>query len=165
MVPEYGVEIVVGVASSAGLTWFMSEKELWFLDLRKLVSAFGGDPLDPQNYRDRFDLPVVDRDEWDTFMAHMAEFRCAPAEVLAAPIAEASSWDEVSACFPTLLIDPEQRRLSSLFPEPASFEHHIPDGWSGDATNFLARIPVHERYWVVDEVHHLLRLGGTYDPL
>jgi hypothetical protein len=42
----------------------------------------------------------------------------------------------------------------SYFPEPASFENFIPDGWKGFYENFLDKVPMQERYWVIDGIDY-----------
>lgn len=37
-----------------------------------------------------------------------------------------------------------------MFPEPASFEHYMPQDWIGSYADFLDRVPEEQRYWEMD---------------
>src|SRR5205807_1298043 len=75
-----------------------------------------------------------------------------------------SSWDDVAELCPSLLIDFDRKRLMSLFPEPASFEDYVPEGWSGEYGNFLDQVPEEQRYWTINgkDVFHDLQDRGMY---
>jgi hypothetical protein len=57
--------------------------------------------------------------------------------------------DEWFKYVPSFLVDFDKRLFFSMFPEPASFEHYMPDGWIGSYKDFLDMVPEKERYWMV----------------
>ena len=44
--------------------------------------------------------------------------------------------DEWLKYVPSFLVDFDKRLFFSMFPEPASFEHYMPDGWIGSYGDF-----------------------------
>lgn len=137
---EPDVEIIVLVKATGAWSWYVSEKEYWLLD---------------------HELPIVDETTLEAFLSNMAPFRVELeqlAEFTRAEIVESTDWAETSHLFPTLLVDFDGRRLASIYPEPAHFELHVPDGWAGEFRSFFAEIPDALRYWVIDGVDHYTRL-------
>jgi hypothetical protein len=64
----------------------------------------------------------------------------------------ATKWDDIAELVPSLYVDFDERKLLSLYSEPASFEDYVPDGWEGRYDNFLHLISERRRYWVIDGV-------------
>lgn len=53
-----------------------------------------------------------------------------------------------SGLAPSIFIDFDTWNVYSYFTEPASFEKHIPDGWTGHYCEFTSLIPNEHKYWL-----------------
>ena len=148
---EYGVHVIVATRRRGKWRWFVSEKEDWFLDQRKFGAAFEtltGEPAPPS---DR-EIEIVNENTADAFLAQMEPYLVDSKELrnmVDRRLSEGSAEDVRDLC-PDLLVDFDDRYFASMFPEPASFEVFVPDGWMGEYTDFRHRIPFGERYWIVD---------------
>lgn len=150
---EYAVDVIACVRFRGGWGWYVGEKDLWVMDQVKYREAFVGAGYEPGPAgADRFDIPVLDEETAERFLAEMG-----PARVEKAALADellrrqpASSWDEVIDLSPSLFVDFDGRVLKSLYPEPLPFEEYVPAGWRGVYDNFLDEIPPEHRYWVID---------------
>ena len=149
---DYPLEIIVGVVFRSRWGWYVSEKEDWFLDLRKFARAFGEDGDDPEVGAERFGIAVLDGESAARFLPFIEDRRGEKAELSDALLGRmpAASWDDVIEVSPSLLVDFDRRTLKSMFGEPASFEDFVPDGWAGERAPFLEEVPEEQRYWVID---------------
>ena len=154
MVLEYAVDIIVGVIFQSQWSWYVSEKEFWFMDLSKFRQAFinrGYSELTP-NYSWRFNIPSLNENTAEQFFNSMEKYHIDTTTlselILAKPFT--NCWDDISELCPSLLLNFERKSLKSLFPEPASFEHYVPDGWHGEYSDFLSEIPKQQRYWIIE---------------
>jgi hypothetical protein len=136
------------------------------MDLPKFEQAFinAGYQISRDRYYDeRFNIPVLNEHTVDRFLAEMGEYEVERG-ILSQFVLERqpnSDWYEINDLCPALLIDFDQKKLSSLFPEPASFEEYVPDGWIGEWKNFLDAVPVDSRYWVINGVDYFERFLGN----
>jgi len=154
---EYGKNIIVAVRSKEEWAWFVTEKDYWFLDLVKLENAFlikGYRLLNQGDYSDRFDISILDETTADKFLHEIIEYKVSKDDlselILNLNLNDTDYKDSVLEFTPSLFVDFDKRILVSSFPEPASFENYIPDGWIGYYKNFLDQVPVTERYWVIN---------------
>jgi hypothetical protein len=74
-------------------------------------------------------------------------------------VSVASSWEDVADFCPALMVNFDQRRLLSLFPEMIKFEDYVPYGWYGKYDDFYPEIPQEQRYWIVDGVDYFERFS------
>ncbi|WP_322906646.1 hypothetical protein [Paenibacillus campi] len=44
---------------------------------------------------------------------------------------EQRTYSHISDMFPSLYVDVDGKQLFSSYPEPASYERYVPDGWRG----------------------------------
>ena len=152
---EYGVDVIVGVRYGAEWRWYVSDKYYWFLDLVKMrdASRAHGYVTDGvTGFADRFGIAIVTEDTAELFLAAMEPHRVDKAMLRALlesrlPI---KSWEDVIDVLPSLLVDFDSKRLLSSFPEPASFEYYVPQGWNGAYIDFLAEVPEDQRYWIIN---------------
>ncbi|KKI89761.1 hypothetical protein WQ54_24780 [Bacillus sp. SA1-12] len=150
---EYAETIIVGVLYREKWNWYVTDKEMWFLDLIKFEKAFidaGYELYNPGDYSDRFDIPIINRHTVANFIEYIEEYKVTTTQ-LAKMLLEESDKDEIDKYKPSLFVNFDTETLISNFPEPASFENYIPDHWKGLYKDFLEDIPVDERYWIVDE--------------
>lgn len=157
---EYGVDIIVAVIYRGQWRWYVSEKDYWFLDQEKLRRAFteAGHPP-PEGDADRFNIPIANEATAEQFLLAMDQFRVDRRELADSVRARIppTSWDDIAHLCPSLLVDFDQKRLVSLFSEPASFEEYVPEDWRGEYRDFLMDIPESERYWITDGQDQLRR--------
>lgn len=154
---EYGENIIVAVVFRNKWSWYVTEKDYWFLDLTKLEKAFlikGYQLPNLGDYSDRFDIGVLDENSADKFLNEISESKVSLVElrelVLKLACGSKESENFPTELTPSLLVDFDNKLLMSYFPEPASFENYIPDGWDGVYENFLNKVPMQERYWIID---------------
>lgn len=158
---EYGENIIVAVVFRNKWSWYVTEKDYWFLDLIKLEKAFLNKGYGLPNlgdYSDRFDIGVLDENSLDKFLNEISELKVSLVELRELVLKLACSSIE-SESFPTeltpsLLVDFDNKLLMSCFPEPASFEDYVPNSWKGLYENFLDKVPMQERYWVIDGIDY-----------
>lgn len=147
---EYGEDVIVGVIYRRSFFWYVTEKEVWFLDQNKWGEAFSQAGYEVPEGTDRFGIDVVDETTADRFLSEIESFRVLAGDLRAAfaeRLREApeEARDEFA---PALLVDFDARRLASMFPEPSSFEDFVPSGWTGQYCDFLEEVPRDERYWI-----------------
>ncbi len=154
--PKYAENIIVGVKLNSDFKWYVSDKEFWYLDLRKLINAYESKGFKIPNSKDfsgRFNIDIVNSTNTDLFINSMSRF-IAKSEELSNLIKEMSD-DEIVHLVPSIYIDFDKRILISNFPEPASFELFIPDGWCGRYDSFNELIPSSYRYWIIDDKNYM----------
>jgi hypothetical protein len=156
MIPEirYADKIIVGVVYKAKWFWYVSEKEFWFMDLVKLNQAFlkRGYTTDMTDFSARFNIPIVNEETVEQFLVAMAPYQTdvTTLSIIFVNYLPAKSWDDIIEMCPSLLLDFDRKKLWSLFPEPASFENYVPDGWQGEYADFLQEVPKEQKYWIID---------------
>jgi hypothetical protein len=158
---QYGENIIVAVVLRNKWSWYVTEKDYWFLDLIKLEKAFlikGYRLPHLGDYSDRFNIGVLDENSVDKFLDEISEFKVTSVElrelVLKLACCGKESENFPTELTPSLLVDFDNKLVMSYFPEPASFENFIPDGWKGLYENFLDKVPIQERYWVIDGIDY-----------
>lgn len=138
LLPEYAQILIVGVVFQNSWTWYITEREYWFLNIEM---------------EDRFGIEVLDESTVETFLHKIEEYKMSTLE-LTDMIVELKNvfqyYDEVLEFLPTIYVDFDKREFFSLFPEPMSFEDYVPEGWIGEYKDFYELVPVKERYWLVD---------------
>lgn len=159
--PEYGVNIIVGVIDHGQWQWYVSDKELWFLDLTKLRQDFQKQGYDiPEDYTGRFNLPIVNETSAARFLQAVAPYMttsAALAQLLRSQL-PIGDFDQIADLVPALLVNFDAHSLASQFPEPASFERYVPPSWVGEFRDFLADIPTAQKYWLIDGKDYLEEL-------
>ena len=73
-------------------------------------------------------------------------------------IREEDDREERLSFNPVILIDFDDCRLFSQYPEAESYENFVPEGWSGAYQEFDALLPKEERYWLDENENNLI--GG-----
>src|SRR4051794_30187263 len=123
MMPEisYADNIIVGVIHKTKWFWYVSEKELWFMDLVKFSQAFvnKGHNADMTNFSERFNIPVINEETVEQFLAEIEQYHTdvTTLSIIFLDHLPASTWDDVIEMCPSLLIDFDHKKLLSLFPE------------------------------------------------
>lgn len=153
--PEYAQDIIVGVLFRNTFAWYITAKEYWYLDYTKydraLLAAGFKDPT-RGDYSSRFQIAILNEDTADRFLLSIADRRV-PASALSQMMStrrETNEQDDLLDFSPCLLVDFDQRQLSSQYPEMIRFEIYVPDGWIGIYRDFRSEIPTEARYWIVN---------------
>lgn len=137
LLPEYAKILIAGVVFQNQWSWYVTEREYWFLNVEM---------------EDRFGIEVLDETTAAAFFKNIAEYKAATSDLtrMLIELEEAfESYDDVLGFMPTIYVNFDDKVLYSLFPEPMSFEHYVPDGWTGEYRDFYALVPERERYWVI----------------
>lgn len=156
VLPQYAETIIVGVNLKSDFKWYVSDKELWYLDLRKLIQAYekkGFQVPESEDFSDRFNIDIVNEDNAEQFLSEMSEY-VAKTEELSTLIRD-KVYQFIGDIVPSIYIDFDKRTLISNFPEPASYDLFIPDNWHGEYNSFYELIPDSHRYWIIGDKNYL----------
>ena len=146
---DAGLLLVVGIQSRRGFEWYGTTSDFWFLNDR---------------------LKQFSEDE---FFEELRPWRVETSELRNAVAAElpTDEWWDVADYSPSLSVNFQEKTLVSVYSEPESFEHEVPQDWqgtyddrfaSGEPQHFLNRFPKAERFWIIDGRDEFARLlaGG-----
>lgn len=152
--PLYAENIIVAIIYNNEFKWYVTDKELWFLDYNKLDNAYrnlGISIQDNNEPEERSGIKVVGNENVDVFLQRVNKYIATKEELnylLLENIESKSEGEDLLDLSPVLLIDFNNKRLYSMFPEPASYEEYVPKGWSGKYKDFTELIPKSEKYWI-----------------
>ena len=153
MKPKYAEKVVSYVVYKGRKSWHIVDKEVWYLDLRKLIKAYedkGYMVPNSDDFSDRFNIDIVTDENMGDFYEALGEFE----------ISSKSLKDELASCetnekwdyLPSIYVDFDQKLFISYFPEPGGFENYVPSDWAGRYEDFLQRVDIVDRYWMSGEV-------------
>ncbi|MGJ7923235.1 hypothetical protein [Neobacillus sp. LXY-4] len=149
--PKYAETIIVLVKYKKSYKWFITDKEIWFLDLKKLISSYlekGFKIHNPDDFSERFDIAVVNEDTVEEFLQKIGKLEVSNEELRKILVQRA--YSHISDMLPSLYVDFDEKKLTSFYPEPASYELYVPNGWLGKCEQFMGHIPEDNRYWIVN---------------
>ncbi|WP_248061068.1 hypothetical protein [Paenibacillus silvae] len=133
--PVYAKNTIACVCFQGMWRWYVTEREYWFLNVEM---------------EERFDIQVLNEDTAKAFLEAIQEEQVSTAELrseLQHFRGTHPEGDEWLKYVPSFLVNFDQKLFFSMFPEPASYEHYMPEGWTGSYSDFLERVPETERYW------------------
>lgn len=155
--PMYAENVIVGVVYKNAWQWYVTNKDLWFLDYKKLEKAYLDKGFDIQNIIDdneRIGIKVLNNEENEKlFLSNIKEYLVTTNELnsmLKNKAKNKGKFDDLLDFCPSLFVDFDNKRLFSMFPEPASFEDYVPEGWIGEYVDFTNLVPDKEKYWLDD---------------
>lgn len=158
LLPKYAENIIVALIDKGEFFWYITDKEIWYLDYLKRIERFekGGYPID-LNYIDeaRKDLFVLDQDNIEIFKTRIKDFEVSTEALI--HYTEKMKHEDVDWYYdlsPSLYINFDRKILYSAYREPAAYEYDIPSGWYGEYRDFLDEIPEEYRYWSAEEKHY-----------
>ena len=161
--PLYAENIIVAVIYNNEFKWYVTDKELWFLDYSKLDSEYKNLGISIENNNEpeeRSGVKVLDNENVDIFLQRINKYIATKDDLnylLLKNIESKSEGGDLLDLTPALLINFDNKTLYSMFPEPASYEEYVPKGWSGEYEDFTKIIPKSEKYWI-DEFNNNLFL-------
>jgi len=158
--PAMTENIIVGVMWKGRFRWYVTEKEIWFMDSNKMKTADEkkwkeyGLPLSNLVYGaedpEREGIPILDENTIELFSLRIEKYAVTVdelRELLEFCIATESRVDVFYDFLPSLYLDFDNRCLYSMYTEPASFEDYVPQNWKGEYFSFLDIIEKDQRYW------------------
>ncbi|WP_026591439.1 hypothetical protein [Bacillus sp. UNC437CL72CviS29] len=162
--PLYAENIVVAVIYNNEFKWYVTDKELWFLDYNKLNNAYknlGVSIEDNDEAEERNGMKVLDNENVELFLPRINKYITTKEELnylLLENIKSKIEGEDLLDFSPVLLINFDDKKLYSMFPEPASYEEYVPKDWNGKYENFTELIPKLEKYWIDEFNNNLLLL-------
>ena len=144
-------EIIVFVVYKGIKQWYISDKEIWFLDKQKNINMYrdlGYEIKDEYIDERRRDVLILDTENMDVFLTRVKEDVVETPqlrEILIEVINDKETW--VYNYMPSLYIDFDKKELFSMYLEPASYEDYVPPEWRGCFENFIKLIPREYCYW------------------
>lgn len=161
--PIYAENIIVAVIHNNEFKWYVTDKELWFLDYNKLdneCETLGIEVEDEYEADERKGIKVLNEEYIDLFLQRINK-DIATKEVLNNFLCECiknrTERDEILNYSPVLLVNFDEKILYSMFPEQASYESYVPEKWKGKYEDFTELIPKSQKYWL-DEFNNNLFL-------
>lgn len=156
--PEAYKNIIVGLRWKGQFAWYVSLKDMWFLDETKLEKEYEkwckdkGLSFDFAVSKDdeRYGFLVLNEGNIDVFLPRISKFGASADELreymkLAMDIKTID--DVIFEYMPSLYIDFDEKTLYSMYTEPASFEDYVPANWQGYYQDFLDLIEPSEQFW------------------
>lgn len=153
LMPEYNETIIVGVFYKDNFNWYVTEKEIWFLDYQKRINAFkkrGFEVKEEYIEEERKNILVLNGETADLFLKRIEKYKI-EVEHLRELLKQKrtlkdNSWDYDFR--PSLYVNFDTCELFSWYSEPASFEEYVPSNWKGAYRDFMDIIPADMKYWM-----------------
>ncbi|MFI8708228.1 hypothetical protein ACIGHG_14325 [Bacillus sp. NPDC077411] len=152
--PEGYENIVVLVKDNEEYEYYVSDKELWILDLRKLKEAFeiSGYNTNTSSFEgERTGFDVLTKEQYGIYKNKIEKYKVSYDELKGYyelfRLAQQPE-DDVREILPTFYIDFDKNIFYSFYTEPGSYGEYIPDGWQGYLINGCDKvIPSSVVYW------------------
>lgn len=155
--PKYAETIIVLVKINETYKWFITDKDVWFLDLKKLISTYlekGFEIPNPEDFSDRFNIAIVNENTAEEFLQRISRFEVKIEELKEMLVQK--TYHHISDMYPSLYVDFDMKELISYYPEPASYEQYVPSGWEGKYEELTEHIPISCAYWIINGQNILL---------
>ncbi|AJI25205.1 hypothetical protein H8R29_14125 [Priestia megaterium] len=161
--PIYAENVIVGVIHKKQFQWYVTDRELWYLDYVKFAQAFeneGDLAVDEYIEPERKGMEILSGENAELFLKRIQSYKADAATLLKLfeDKIESGEEEDVLDFIPSFLVDCDQKVFYSLFPEPASFEEYVPSDWKGTYEDFTALIPETEKYWINKDGESLFEL-------
>lgn len=92
-------------------------------------------------------MAVVNEDNVEDFLHVIRELEVSNEELRKSLVHR--EYSHISDMIPSLYVDFDDKKLTSFYPEPASYELYVPNGWLGKYEQFMENIPVDYQYWII----------------
>ncbi|BFH17778.1 hypothetical protein P4K96_19580 [Bacillus cereus] len=137
--PNFPDTVVVLVKHEEKYTWYVSEKELWIMDLLQLENAFRRKFNQPKvteteaDYEERVGCEILSEKNISQFQEAMKDFEVSYTEL----IEYFNLYSEVyldgvnSEVETSFYLDFDNKIFYSFFKEPGSYEYFVPTDWKG----------------------------------
>lgn len=151
--PDYNENIIVATIHNHEFAWYVTDKELWYLDYKKRMNLFKEQGYDlPEEYIDdeRQNLLLLDSSNAHIFLERIVGYKVST-QTLRNLLKEAKDMNDDSYLYdfrPSLYVNFDQRFFYSSYTEPASYEDYVPEHWISKFKDFKEIIPDDEKYWI-----------------
>ncbi|MED3916469.1 hypothetical protein [Priestia megaterium] len=159
--PIYAENVIVGVIHKKQFQWYVTDRELWYLDYVKFAQASESHlAADEYIEPERKGIEVLNNENAELFLQRIESYKADAATLLKLfeNKIESKGEEDVLDFSPSFLVDFDQKAFYSMFPEPASFEEYVPSDWKGMYEDFTDLIPKIEKYWVNKDGENLFEL-------
>lgn len=150
--PEYAENIIVAIIHNGKLSWYIADKEIWYMDYEKRIKQFEDRGYNINiDYIDdsRKELLVLDVDTIDIFKNKLIEYKVGAEELRNYLEKEKEKNEEwYYDLSPSLYIDFDKKVFCSAYREMDRYEDYAPQDWQAENKEFLEDIPLQERYWI-----------------
>lgn len=140
-------QIIIYVICNGESKWYISDKELWYLDYKKRIETYrkiGWEIKEEYIDERRRNMLCLDENNALLFLKKIAEDECSTPN-LRKLFFNNQDEDDYQ---PSLYVDFDKKILYSMYVEPASYEDYVPKDWYAKYENFLNLIPVEKCYWL-----------------
>ena len=154
VVPEYAEIIVVGVILQGRFAWYITDKNYWIMDIEKMMGGYKKRGYAVEDFHEnRFGIKILSHDNANEFFEKIKGYDIPSKELRdrVNKLAEEENTFELEDYVPSLLVNFDEKRLISSYPESISFEEYVPKGWGGEYSDFLELIPTEYQYWLVGD--------------
>ncbi|MED3942575.1 hypothetical protein [Priestia megaterium] len=159
--PIYAENVIVGVIHKKQFQWYVTGRELWYLDYVKFAQAFESHlAVDEYIEPERKGIEILSSENAGLFLKRIESYKAEVPTLLKLFEDKIESGEEEDALdfSPSFLVDFDQKAFYSLFPEPALFEEYVSSDWKGTYEDFTALIPETEKYWINKDGESLFEL-------
>lgn len=141
--PLYTEIIVTGIIYKGIFNWYVGERDIWYLNYQIELMPEEFYPIQ------RKGIPVLDELMAEKFLMNMDEQMYSTVTLRQMFLSDSLIYgDEAIYDYrPCFLIDFDNQRFYSAFPELSSFEEQIPEHWTGYFKGFSDLIPLDYHYW------------------
>ena len=147
---NFDEQIIVYVIHNGEGNWYISDKEIWFLDYSKRLDVFKNIGYEiKEEYVDerRRDLLCLDENSAHLFMKRIESERCSISTLKELVSCNDDRFFKSDFC-PSLYIDFDKCEMFSMYSEYAAYENYAPVGWKAKYKRFLDMIPREKQYWI-----------------
>ncbi len=144
--PEYGNIIIVATIYKNIFNWYITEKELWLMDLSNEEFIC----------EERYGILILNENTVEQFFYKIKDCRINTQELKKMFINSLKyDFDLENTLYdfrPSIYINFDKKQLYSSFPEMTSFQEYVPSGWLGKYVNLqklLKLIGDENNYWIV----------------
>lgn len=158
MFPKYCKNVIVGVVYKKKFNWFITNKDLWYLDYIKEYEEWKkcykkmGRSEKQLNYdvgslddfcNRRWGITIVDGESINVFLDKIEGYKISSSKLKVM----FENYKGKIEFYPSLYVNFDKKIFYSYFPEPENFEYFIPDNWIGEYKDFYGIIPKEMIYW------------------
>ncbi len=161
LMPDYTENIIVGVFCDGKFDWYVTDKEIWYLDYKKRINGYkemGFDIKEECIDNERQGLLILNSDNANIFLERIENYKF-EAEQLRELLIQSKTPTDDTWQFdfrPSLYVNFDTHQLFSLYSEPAFYEDYVPSGWEGEDFDFMELIPENQRYWMRENRNELI---------
>lgn len=151
--PVYDDIIIVGIFYKNEFNWYIADKYIWIMDLKKFLNNIELEKLSDESvyYKIRKDIITLSEKNVEIFLDRLRDYKVDTnllrLEIFNEIIKRGSNLD-LEDYYPVLMLDFNKKILYSQYPEPIEFEKYIPNDWKGKYESFIEYVDLKDRYWI-----------------